>query len=145
MSARILRDLPCVMQHFAVESGNLYKNIFTHSNRQEWLHTSTMFVVKSYINNQFHPSRIEDSPLFLNLNLLLPIFHLHLDFMVDGTSQLALPLLPSPAILEDDKTCSGKPVCVLCCVIYSHVSLSHYHRPHPANNECSTGKMFLFC
>ena len=49
--ASIYRELPCVSHRYAFERGNLCKDIFTCAGRQERLPSSTMFVVKSYINN----------------------------------------------------------------------------------------------
>ena len=49
--ASIYRALPCVSYRYAFERGNLCKDIFTHAGRQERLHSSTMFVVKSFFNN----------------------------------------------------------------------------------------------
>ena len=49
--ASIHQVLPCVSHHYAFERGNMCKDIFTCAGRQEWLPSSTMFVVKSYINN----------------------------------------------------------------------------------------------
>ena len=48
--ASIYRDLPCVSHRYAFERGNLCKDIFTCAGKQERLPSSTMFVVKSYIN-----------------------------------------------------------------------------------------------
>jgi hypothetical protein len=49
--ASIYRELPCVPNCFALERGNLCKDIFTCAGRQEQLPSSTIFFVKSYINN----------------------------------------------------------------------------------------------
>ena len=51
VSVSIYRKLPCVLHCYAFERGNLCTNIFTPCGREERLHSSTMFVVKSYINN----------------------------------------------------------------------------------------------
>jgi len=49
--ASIYRELPCVLHRYAFERGNLCQDIFTCTSRQERLPSSTMFIVKSYINN----------------------------------------------------------------------------------------------
>ena len=49
--ASLYRQLPCVSHCYAFERGNLYKDIFTQTGRQEWLPLSTMFVVKSFLND----------------------------------------------------------------------------------------------
>jgi hypothetical protein len=51
VSASIYRKLPCVSHCYAFDRGNLCTKIFTCCGREKRLHSSTMFVVKSYINN----------------------------------------------------------------------------------------------
>ncbi len=71
VSASIYRKLPCVSHQYAFVRGNLCTNIFTHCGREEWLHSSTMFVMKFYINNwnentrQFIDSLADDESFYV--------------------------------------------------------------------------------
>jgi len=49
--ASLYRQLPCVAHRYAFERGNLCKDIFTQTGRQERLPSSTMFVVKSFFHD----------------------------------------------------------------------------------------------
>ena len=49
--ASLYRQLPCVAHRYAFKRGNLCKDIFSQTGRQERLPSSTMFVVKSFFHD----------------------------------------------------------------------------------------------
>ena len=51
VTAAIYRKLPSVSYPYAFQRGNMCINIYTRTGRQERLHSSTMFVVQSHIND----------------------------------------------------------------------------------------------